>query len=214
MTDAAQSVPEEARKAAIYEVSKLRAAQSGGCFRPPSVPDDGDCADGDCYCYRACEREVDAVIQALTSADAGMVAVPVEPTRQQITLGDQAWVMQPNTAATACLEHIYRAMISPYRIEDGRLQRSHPPERREAGLENANALGTTAAISSKPAIHWHLRLRNKTQCGIPSYPSQNVSSEADTVSGNRIEITEIERDVTCQRCRKTMRISPYRKDQP
>lgn len=50
-------------RAATAEVGKLRAAEVGGCFRSANVPQ-GECADGDCYCYRQCEREARAALLA------------------------------------------------------------------------------------------------------------------------------------------------------
>lgn len=56
---------DELIKRATVAVSRLRAAEVGGCFRPEAIPQ-GECSDGDCYCYRQCEREVRAVMEAVS----------------------------------------------------------------------------------------------------------------------------------------------------
>jgi|KBSMisStandDraft_5_1062788.scaffolds.fasta_scaffold01158_20 hypothetical protein len=59
------------------EISRMRAAEVGGCFRPDTVPQ-GECADGDCYCFRQCDREARAAMAVYTAAlsEAGMTIVP------------------------------------------------------------------------------------------------------------------------------------------
>jgi hypothetical protein len=49
------------------EISMMRAAEVGGCFRPEIVPQ-GECADGDCYCFRQCDREARTAIEAYEAA--------------------------------------------------------------------------------------------------------------------------------------------------
>src|SRR5690242_16747474 len=64
-----------ALKAATLAVSNLRAAEVGGCFNPVDDPK-GECADGDCYCARQCEREADAAVAAYHGALAPTDAAP------------------------------------------------------------------------------------------------------------------------------------------
>lgn len=53
-------------KEIALSISALRAAEVGGCFNPIDDPQ-GECADGDCYCSRECEREARASAEAIAS---------------------------------------------------------------------------------------------------------------------------------------------------
>lgn len=66
-----QRVPEARLKTAALAISNIRAAEYGGCFRPDFMAQDGECADGACYCSRQCEREAQAALSAATNPDNG-----------------------------------------------------------------------------------------------------------------------------------------------
>jgi hypothetical protein len=72
---------EKILEAVRTEIIRRRTAEVFGCFRPEAVPQ-GECRVGDCYCFRQCDREARAAIEAHTAAlaEAGFVIVPRTPT--------------------------------------------------------------------------------------------------------------------------------------
>lgn len=55
------TINEEIINLAKLEISRIRADEVGGCFRPENIPQ-GGCVDGVCYCNRQAEIEAKAVL--------------------------------------------------------------------------------------------------------------------------------------------------------
>jgi hypothetical protein len=67
-------------KAAAEAISNRHAKKAGGCWAPSEIPDQGECADANCYCAKRAGRDAAVAIAAFLEALPPRLMLPISQT--------------------------------------------------------------------------------------------------------------------------------------